>query len=96
MNEIYESAEHQIPYEIKKHFPLNLIINNYIDPIIINRQLISELENWIIRFNEGKAQENADLCELFYLNEKSRFEEQLKYLTCDNWFYKPESRTTIR
>ncbi|KAF7631177.1 hypothetical protein Mgra_00008616, partial [Meloidogyne graminicola] len=96
LNEIYESAEQQIPYEIKKHFPLNLIINNYIDPIIINRQLISELENWIIRFNEGKAQENADLCELFYLNEKSRFEEQLKYLTCDNWFYKPESRTTIR
>uniref|UniRef100_A0A914NHN3 Uncharacterized protein n=1 Tax=Meloidogyne incognita TaxID=6306 RepID=A0A914NHN3_MELIC len=84
LDKIYETFK-DIPKELKNKVPFNLREDNF--PYIINRQLISNLDIWLMRF-ERISQENKEynLCGHFYPNEKGWIREELNKLLVDEFY----------
>ncbi|CAK5127424.1 unnamed protein product [Meloidogyne enterolobii] len=94
LDKIYETFE-DIPEELKNKVPFNLREDNF--PYIINRQLITNLDTWLMRF-KGSSQENKEynLCGYFYLNEKGRILEELNALLVDEFYSGLKAQNVFR
>jgi len=94
LDKIYETFK-DIPEELKNKVPFNLREDKF--PYIINRQLISNLDIWLMRF-ERISQENKEynLCNYFYPNEKGWIREELNALLGDEFYSGLKTQNVFR
>ncbi|CAK5126889.1 unnamed protein product [Meloidogyne enterolobii] len=94
LDKIYETFN-DIPEELKNNVPFNLRENNF--PNIINRQLIFNLDTWLMRFKEiSQEDKEYNLCGYFYLNEKERILEELNALLVDEFYSGLKAQNVFR
>ena len=84
MDKIYQTFK-DIPNKLKETVPYNLRDDHF--PEIINRQLLSDIEIWLMRVERiSKENPQFDLCRHFNPNQKRWIQSELNYLLADKWY----------
>ncbi|KAL7075781.1 hypothetical protein ACQ4LE_005373 [Meloidogyne hapla] len=90
LDKIYQTFK-DIPNKLKETVPYNLRDDHF--PEIINRQLLSDIEIWLMRVERiSKENPEFDLCRHFNPNQKRWIQSELNYLLADKWSWPSNHR----